>query len=241
MIERDSSDWNEWHVIEGFEAIPDDVIERSAKRASELGIGPWELAILDSISYGYGQVQRKQRLAEYAFGIRRDKDPPRAAEAIERCFREGWLQHLTMYFLSGMRQELREGGYELAKGLIGPVEQTDWPDSCDFEDEFAWSNDTELVGLISFTRAGALIFERWLGWEGNERDTGHWAVRHQSDDIDVVYGVSLAAIDDVLNGSYRRIVRQEPITPIGPWCDCWWRRFPNGYRTKVWYESTNET
>lgn len=238
MIERDATGWNEWHVIEGFEAVPDDVIERSAKRASELGVGPWELAILESISYGYGQVESKERMANYAFGLSRFKNPPRAAKAIERCFREGWVQHLTMYFLSEMRQELRRGGYELANGLIGRVEQTNWSDHCDFEDVFAWSNDTELVGLISFTRAGASIFERW---EGNERDGGHWAIRRLSDDTDIVYGTSHAAIDDVLIGSYRRIIRQEPETPIGPWCDCWWRRFPNGYRTTVFYETTNET
>ena len=221
MTEPSPSDWNEWELMEFFSCYTEVVLAEITARATELGVGPWELAILESIQYDFGQVPSKEMLANRAFGCFEEKNPFRAKEAIERCFDEGLVQFLTRDFLDAMAKELVEEGYLTPNGLIGS-----------YYDE-SGDDTTNPVGLISFNRCGASLYLQWLGIGPDAPDIDHWAWGENEDGWSTAYGTSIASLEVPLDGVADRIVDREAPAIIGRWCDRWWRRFENGYQVRV--------
>lgn len=215
----DESYWNEWQLFEGYAICSCADLTDFERCATALGINAWEAAIFESIWYGHGQVSSKDLLADRAFGIYQAKNPSKATQAIDRCFADGLIQFLTADFLLAMKTELDAGGYLQPGGLVGAAE-----------------NDMDAVGLISFTRRGVDLYQKWI--EFDPATSEHWAIGPQIHSPFEIYGTSeewcahaLPAypIDYVLNG---------PAVQIGRWSDRWWNRFESGYR--LTYTVTNE-
>ena len=62
MTIDDAENWNEWCLLE-IDADTDDVLDNLHRASALLGVNAWELSILRSIWYSYGQVESKVLLA----------------------------------------------------------------------------------------------------------------------------------------------------------------------------------
>lgn len=208
----DESYWNEWLLFESYAICSCADLADFERRATALGINAWEAAIFESIWYGHGQVPSKDLLADRAFGVFKDKTPSKAADAIERCFSEGLIHFLTAEFLLEMQAELDLGGYLQPRGLIG--------------------EDEDEVGLISFTRRGADLYQKWI--EFDPATSEHWALGPQCE----IYGTSEEWCNYALPTHPTEYVIDGPAVPIGRWSDRWWNRFESGYLLR--YAIANE-
>jgi hypothetical protein len=210
--------WNEWQLLEGFPLWSPDVAANYESRANVLGINAWECAILQSIWYDYGQVRSKDLLADRAFGVSGTKYPSKATAAIERCFSDGFIQFLTADFLSELKTELDAGGYLQPGGLIGTF----------FQDE---------VGLISFTRQGAGLYQKWIEFDPDTSE--HFTIGPEVGSWCEVYGTSEEWCRHAPPSDRDEYVLEGPTVEIGRWCDCWWNRFESGVLLR--YRITNPT
>lgn len=183
------------------------------KRVADIGLGPWEISILDAIWFDYGQVRDKQVLASTSFGRYFNQNSGKAYEAIEKCFANRWIQFLTKEFVDRMLHELTDGGYLMPRGLIGHHRQCE-----------------SSVGLISFTEEGAAVYHRWLDFD--PATEGHWCIGDESEGFCAAYGTTLEACEFPVNESVEQVIEREPAMEIGRWCDRWWNRFQQGFRIR---------
>jgi hypothetical protein len=201
-------------ACEGRVPSADEVAEFERRRA-ELDIGPWELTIMESIWYDYGQVASREEFIKLSLGTYLNDNPKVAMAALERCFAEGWIEFLTAEFVAEMAQELNRGGYLTPRGLIGLE-----------------SSDADCIGRVSFTRAGAKLFMQFWRIDPESEDPNHWCIAdwRRSDGWRWVYGTSLDAIEMALSCS--TVLVRHPPEPVGRWCDRWWQRFECGLRMR---------
>ena len=217
-------DLAEWQMLYGFENGFDESNVYLVKHAAELGLTPWELSIFTAIHYGYGQVESKEKLADRSHGTHRNN--AKSGTAIERCFREGWIQFVTAEFEQELRQELHDGGYALVNGLFG-------------HDALREIQGGSVAGIISFGRRGAAIWKEWGNTGSNEEEPWpwHWASGFDPDGSSVVYGITIEAckipLENIWNdSSFEHPFTREPVVPTGRWCDRWWQRFESGFRVR---------
>jgi hypothetical protein len=213
------SGWNEWQLLEGWPLCSDADLAEFERTAAALGVNAWECALLESIWYDYGQVPSKTLLADRAFGIFQAKDPSKAIQAIERCFADGLIQFLTADFLLEMKAELDAGGYLQPVGLVGSA-----------------TSDMDAVGLISFTRRGVELHQKWIGFDPATSE--HWTHGPQIHSPFEIYGTSEEWCGYALPSYPIDYALDGPAVPIGRWSDRWWNRFESGYR--LTYTITNE-
>ncbi|MDB5343394.1 MAG: hypothetical protein JWP89_1771 [Schlesneria sp.] len=213
MLMNDNPD--DWKCI--FQNGIDSTTIGSVQKAHELGLHPYDVAIFEAIHHDYGQVEERSSLAERALG----PDKRTVAEgAVDRCFKLGWIQVITTDFENEMRDELRQGGYVLVTGLIGT-------------ELFREVIGKSVAGIISFTRIGADLWNRWCG----ESTYGHYAIGYDEDQSRAVFGESSDVAKDAAlviwqNSSWSHPLTREAITTSGPWCDRWWKRYQAGFKIR---------
>lgn len=208
------SSWDEWRNSTLYLPDSDDELAKVVRRAKDLGLSARELAIFQAIWYDYGQVPSKEILAHNAFG---SLEQSKVTRAIERCFDDGFIQFVTADFLLEMKAELDAGGYLVTNSLIGSFEEN--------------------VGLISFTRAGVDLYQKWIEFVPAQAE--YWACGLQISSPFEIYGTSEELCISALPSDPVEFILEAPAGPIGRWCDRWWNRFERGYR--LTYTVTNET
>lgn len=214
-----NDDWDDVEALDYCNEDNKDHLKMQLERISATGAGAWEIAILDAISYDYGQVNDKAALARTAFGKNQLRHPTKAVAAVDKCFAERWIQFLTAEFLEQKQEELLTGGYLMPRGLIGHYRTEESP-----------------VGLISFTERGAALYHQWIEFDPNSED-GHWCLTGDTEGFDISYGSTLSACEYPVDNCSYPVIEREPAIAIGRWCDCWWNRFEHGYRIRFRYIS----
>lgn len=215
---------NDWEVYFGYQTISGGNDSWNA-HAAEIGVTPWDLAVFDSIWHGHGQVPSTELLVDRAFGNRAIRCPDKAAESVQKCFREGWIQFLTSGFLEKMKADLDAEGYLTPTGIVDA-----------YNEEMGISN----VGLISFTKDGADRYLSWLNGGSSIQLREHWALGVDVDGSAAVFGTSIDECEGAIAPSYgdpEICVALEPASKIGRWCDHWWNRFEQGYKIRYTREA----
>jgi hypothetical protein len=211
--------WDEWNLLEGYECGLTGVSPAQLLLASDSGIGPWEISILEAIWYGFGKVRTKEALAKRAFGTQLSRNPIKGWAAIEKCFDEGWIQFLTQDFLDRMRRELIDAGYLILGGSIDQDPLTVNP-----------------IGIISFAERGAKFYLHFLDdFKSHHVDSyvtfsSHATWSDDSDGFLTAYGTSIEECRLLID--YFIVDQEAPAEEIGRWCSNWWLRFEHGYRIR---------
>lgn len=208
------SQLEEWtRFFEYWGHSPEQLAE-DASRAAQKGLTAWDIAIFESIWYGYGSTSDQKSLGELAFGCYGDENPQAAAVAIQRSFDRRWIQVLDTPFITQKAAELSSRGTLLPNGLFGVANDSDPEHSC---------------GLISFTPAGVDLYKSLLP---HNSDIGHRAIELTEGGLYRAYGTTLDECEVPISDDYfrGRVVARRATETIGPWCDRWWNLFDSGYR-----------
>ena len=204
---------DDWVGIENITGYSIDELREKLRSVSETGLGPGEVSILEAIWHEYGQVESEQLLARYSFGIYLESNRDRAFAAIDKCFTQGWIQFITNHFCDQMRCELIDGGYLILTGLFGPNYLVD------------------PLGLISFTKRGAALYQRWIDYY-SPIDEVHCSLIVNSNGFHTIYGTTVQACRNVISGEFEYLIEEESPIRIGRWCDRWWNRFEQGFQIR---------